>query len=415
MSSNLEKIAALDKALVEAAKEIKVLSHLAWPVHLLDPFLQHWRAGAPKLPEYKPQRANFLKSKEALRTIIDKVDHAHPVEQYIAKTAESFLTAAVMLENCGEPKFTSLSAELYGKPTELVAGNDLTNLDAAEHFITSIGELMGAYSVPEADYCVLASHVAEEVRKAVDPVFKRHPVDVVIDSNLAAKAAAGAKRIRIRGLTCFTAMDIPQLIHHEAFVHSLTMINGREQPYLKSLGLGAPRTTATQEGLALFAEMITTSIDLNRIRRVALRVKAIQLALDGANFIEIFKFFIDAGQNEQESFSSTARIFRGGNVNGRHIFTKDTVYLRGLIHVHTFLRRALHDGKPGLPHLLFAGRLTLGDVLRLEPFFETGVIAPPIYQPEWLKNRQALGAFLMYTNFASKIRLSEVGLQSFAD
>ena len=68
-------------------------------------------------------------------------------------------------------------------------------------------------------------------------------------------------------------MDIHQLIQHEGFVHMLTAINGRSQPNLGSLGLNAPRTTRSQEGLATFGELITRSIDLGRLRRIALRIQ----------------------------------------------------------------------------------------------------------------------------------------------
>ena len=79
-------------------------------------------------------------------------------------------------------------------------------------------------------------------------------------------------------------------------MHSLTALNGREQPVLGSLALSSPRTTATQEGLATFAEQITGNIDIERMKRVSLRIEAIAMALDGADFIEVFRYFLDAGQ-----------------------------------------------------------------------------------------------------------------------
>jgi hypothetical protein len=47
----LQQIAAADARLVEAAKDVKVLSYLAWPARLAEEFLAHWRAGDPRLPE----------------------------------------------------------------------------------------------------------------------------------------------------------------------------------------------------------------------------------------------------------------------------------------------------------------------------------------------------------------------------
>jgi hypothetical protein len=63
-------------------------------------------------------------------------------------------------------------------------------------------------------------------------------------------------------------------------------------------------------------------------------------------------------------------VFRGVPPTGGSAFTKDTVYLRGLISVHTFFRWAMSHGKLLLCRRLFAGKMTLGDVQRLEPLFD---------------------------------------------
>ena len=47
------------------------------------------------------------------------------------------------------------------------------------------------------------------------------------------------------------------------------------------------------------------------------------MALDGADFIDLFKFFLVSGQPEIESVRSAQRIFRGGAVKGGIVFTKD--------------------------------------------------------------------------------------------
>ncbi len=52
------------------------------------------------------------------------------------------------------------------------------------------------------------------------------------------------------------------------------------------------------------------------------------MAMAGADFIEVFRYFLDAGQSAEESFSSTQRVYRGVPTTGGAAFTKDTVYLR---------------------------------------------------------------------------------------
>ena len=235
-----------------------------------------------------------------------------------------------------------------------------------------------------------------------------------MDPGLAAKAAAGARRIRLQSLP-FSRTDVDQLVQHELFVHSATMRNGKQQPNLRSMGLGAPRTTRTQEGLATLAELVTSSMDLGRMRRIALRIKAIQMGLDGADFLEVFRWFLEMGQDEVESYQSCMRVFRGGDVRGRNVFTKDGVYVQGLIFAHIFLRKAIQSGNPQYLDHLFAGRLTLGDTVALDPFFTSGFIAPARFLPPWVENRACLAASLSYSVFANRIHLGDIGLDDFLE
>src|SRR3546814_10568133 len=79
------------------------------------------------------------------------------------------------------------------------------------------------------------------------------------------------------------------------------------------------------------AEQINGNIDIERMKRVSLRIEAIAMALEGAGFIDVFRYFLDAGQSAEESFASAQRVFRGVPLDGGCAFTKDAVYLRGLV------------------------------------------------------------------------------------
>jgi len=415
MSGELERYTELDASLVQAAKEIKVLSNLTWSSDLWTTFQNELHKGNPSLPQPQYVKYDFSRQVASLHRIMGQCDHDHPVGRYIYQTAHSYVQAATMLENIGNPVFTEMSKELYGMPGDSMGPSEVTNLVAAEHFIRTIDDFAEHLRTPEPEHCLTPQSVADELRLIFSGVFQRHPVDVVIDNKLASKAAAGARRIRIRGGTSFSQLDIQQLAQHEGFVHSATMLNGREQPNLKSMGLGAPRTTSTQEGLATFAEFITATMDINRLKRIALRIKAIDLAIEGADFIEIFRFFQSGGQSDHESFQSSARIFRGGDVRGRFVFTKDVVYLQGLMFVHTFLRKSIQANKIHYPTYLFVGRLTLGDVVALEDYIKSGYIAMPQYKAPWLGNADCLAAYLCYATFANRINLAQIKLDDFVE
>jgi uncharacterized protein (TIGR02421 family) len=300
------------------------------------------------------------------------------------------------------------SQRLFGHPDEPLPGNGPTTREAARHFIDIANELDRELLAPSEQVSISATSLQLQLQSDLDDFFNQRLIEVVLDPNLIAKAAAGATRIRLRSGAAFSDYDRHQLLQHEALVHSLTALNGREQPQLPSLALSSPRTTATQEGLATFAEQITGSIDIERMKRVSLRIEAVAMALSGADFVQVFRYFLDAGQNEVESFSSTQRVFRGVPLTGGCAFTKDTVYLRGLIGVHTFFRWALKHRKLRLCRLLFAGKMTLADVQRFEPLFDGGVILPPRWLPEWVSRANGLAGMLAFSLFANRIRLDQV-------
>jgi hypothetical protein len=170
-----------------------------------------------------------------------------------------------------------------------------------------------------------------------------------------------------------------------------------------------------QEGLATFAEIITGAIDISRLRRIALRVVMVKHALDGADFIEVFRGFLDAGQNEIESYRSAARVSRGGDVRGGVCFTKDGAYLEGVMLIHVFIRKVLQEGRADLLPMLFAGRLTTADVITLAPFRASGLIAPPRYVPPWARDPQRVLSIMAFSAATQRLRLDRLDLQRFVD
>lgn len=211
----------------------------------------------------------------------------------------------------------------------------------------------------------------------------------------------------------FSELDFDQLLEHEAHVHVATIHNGKRQNNLRLLSLGSPRTTHTQEGIAVMAELMTLSLDIVRLRRIALRIRAITMALDGADFIDVFKSFIEARQSEEESYQSTVRCFRGGDVRGGTVFTKDTVYLKRLVEVQAFLAVIIHENRPELAKALFAGRLSIGDAIELAPYFDSGFLAGPHYVPHWASDLRTLASALACNVFFNRMDLTHVKLENF--
>lgn len=405
-ASDVESLKAIDARIVTASQGIKLLSQLSWKAAVQERFLDLEQRGRLAMPQVEYPRVDLQPHLEELtRVVSDLGSDMDPLRIYLRKTAQSYINAIRLIHSAGTKSMLEHSHALYATPADSLSGGKLTNLEAAEHFL----EVVTAYEAQgvseEPDYCLSAETVKSEIEQRLGEVFEVGKINVVIDASLASKAAAGATRIRLRAGTCFSEYDVEQLLQHEAFIHSLTALNGRAQPVFQTFALGSPRTTGPQEGLATFAELITGAMDMQRIRRLALRVVAVAKALDGADFIDVFRLFKQWGQNSLESFNSAMRVFRGAPLDGGCAFTKDTVYLHGLMEVHTFFRWALtHEQLPLVKHF-FAGRMTIGDAVRLAPVFETDYLAGPRYLPPWMARTNGLAAYLAFSVFANKIHI----------
>ncbi|MDR7191830.1 flavohemoglobin expression-modulating QEGLA motif protein [Luteimonas terrae] len=400
--------AALDARMVAAARGLRVLSLASWPPESQHRFLSAFAAGRREMPEIAYPVLDFTEARRALASIASDADHDHPLGVYLIESARAWDATAQLLESLGTAAASEHAITLYGRPDAALPGGALTTCDAARHFIHIADELDPGLLADIEHPTIDAPKLQAQLQGDLDAYFGTRVVAVELDPGMIAKAAAGAYRVRLRSDARYSIHDREQLLQHEAFVHSLTALNGREQAVLPSLAMSSPRTTCTQEGLAVFAEQITGSIDIGRMKRVSLRIEAIARALDGADFLQVFEYFHDAGQPAAESFASAQRVFRGVPLGGGHAFTKDAVYLRGLIDVHTFFRQTLAAQRLPLCRHLFAGKMTLDDVRRLAPLFDDGTLAAPRWLPPWMERTGGLAGMLAFSLFANRIRIDQL-------
>lgn len=405
---NDETIKSLDTELVSIIQDFLLLGPLSWPKQVMHDFLKHQQSGDLILPKVEYPKVDYLEKIQLLQSFLKKLGKDdHPAIQFLKETAESYLYAYRVLQGAGTQDVSEFSKELYGSPANMIPAYSRSNLDIAHYFLRVVEDYRGIVSEKPLQY------TASQFQKLLARRIEKHipagsdPIAVTVDNTISARAAAGSNYIKLRRGARFSEDDLEQLFHHEIMIHTLTYINGRKQPYLKTLGYSAPRTTATQEGLAVFAEYVTFSIELIRLKRIALRIIAIDVAENGADFIDLFRFYHQHGQDAEESYYSAMRIFRGGKPEGGIIFYKDNVYLRGLIEVGSFFKHAMHEGFIHDIALLFSGKLTTDDVLRLKPLAAKGKIIDPVYMPGWAKNSGELAAHLAINDLTERFRLKE--------
>ena len=58
-------------------------------------------------------------------------------------------------------------------------------------------------------------------------------------------------------------------------------------------------------------------------------------------------------------------------------------------------------------------RLSIGDVIELAPYFETGFLSGPHYMPYWAKDLRTLASALACNAFFTRVDLTHVKLENF--
>ena len=397
---HLESAKTAAAALDVAAKDMRILSSLSWDNAMRDPFLKR---GVMPNPEYPA--VDTSDARQAITLARKHIDGDHVVMQWLERLCVTLTTTANLMDTRATPEFFEHSAALYGQPTNLMLDKTTRVLDLARHMDSTLDGMDFDQLVVEGFEEILdAESFAEALEAKLEHYFGDDAPVVVVSDDVSAKAAASSKRIRVRSDASFTDRDVEQLLHHEALVHSATGLNGKLQENFPILGRGHPGTTEIQEGLAVFAEIITGNMDPRRFRRLSGRVMAIQMAIEGADFKEVFDFFAGREGREQ-AYENTRRVFRGGVMSGGAPFTKDVVYLNGLLRVHNFIRTAVKLRRSDLIRVLFVGKLDVEDIPALAQLASQKLIQPPKFMPPWASDLRFLVSYMAYSAFLNQVKM----------
>ena len=389
------------RALNLAAKSMRILSSVAWDEGQKDRFLKD---GKMPNPDYAP--IDVSEPRRLVAEARKSIKGDHFIFEWLGRLAETLDRTTHLIDSRGTPEFYHHSAELYGRPTRLMLDKKTRVIDLARHMDGTLDGLDFSKLVVEGyETHLTAEEFAAELTEQLKPHFGDQAPDVELSDTLSAKAVAGRKRIRVRASAGFTERDIEQLLQHEALIHTATSLNGRAQPHFKVLGRAHAGTTEVQEGLAVFAEIISGAMDPQRFRRLSDRVIAIQMSIDGADFKEVFEFYNERLDDPDQSFENARRVFRGGVLTGGAPFTKDMVYLNGLLRVHNFMRTVVKLGRADLIRILFVGKLDIEDVPALAQMAASGRLRAPEFMPPWAKDLRFLVSYMAYSGFLNQVKM----------
>ncbi|MFN7096515.1 MAG: flavohemoglobin expression-modulating QEGLA motif protein [Gammaproteobacteria bacterium] len=414
-----EEVFTLSERIVEAQRPIRVLDALKWDAEIRDKFLAKKGKELPQITHeyYQQKPLSFdpeLKKQEFYaieRDIRKKLGQYTGAGTIMERMCREYREVVRMLEARGSEEFSLISQELYGSAQDAFYAGAPTLKDLGTLLATTLPELKKSAANCDEEKIYTGAEAVVLLGKQLAGYFNEHDgqVRVKVSDDIIADASAGAECIKIRQDAHFSKRDLRVLEVHEGWVHLGTTLNGLAQPICTFLSKGPPSSTITQEGLAIITEIFTFSSFPDRVQRLTNRVTAIAMAEDGADFIDIFKFFKEYGADDTVAYSAAARVFRGSLPNGKP-FTKDLVYSKGFILIYNYIRLAVQRGLLSRIPLLFVGKTTLEDLHLLEDLVEEGLVSLPRYLPPQFRDLSALSAWMCYSLFLNKLNLEQLSV-----
>lgn len=411
-----QTIRALSDRLVEAQTPIRVLDAIKWDDNIRQGFL---KARGQKLPAvdrayYQSRPLSFdadekkQQFQQIERDITRQLGQFSPVGQIMRRMCKEYRMVIRMLEARGTPDFGLISQELYGSASDAFHAGDPTLADLGVMFSTYLDNIADRSDLKDEPKTLTASEAVALLQGQLNGVFGDEAVVRVFESDgILADAAAGADYIKIRADALFNPRDIRALAVHEGLVHVGTTLNGQNQPVCTFLAKGPPSSTITQEGLAILMEVIAFASYPTRLRKLTNRTRAIHMAEEGADFLQIFDFYREQGYSAEDGYSNTIRVFRGSTPDGLP-FTKDLSYLKGFILIYNYIQLAVRKGRLEQIPLLFCGKATLEDMRTLRQLVDEGLVVPPKYLPPQFSDLNALSAWMCFSNFLNHLSLDRV-------
>jgi uncharacterized protein (TIGR02421 family) len=410
-------VRGLSDRLVEAQRPIRILDAIKWDDDIERVFFDK---GCRELP---PVTREFYLSRPLPFDPEKKLNEFHVIErdirrqlgefnapgQIMARMCQEYREVVHMLTHRGTPVFAEISERLYGSSSNSFHAGD-PNLVDLGHMMSDILDNLSHEAIFGHEEATLDAREAVETLSDRMKAFfgDNGAVRVRLSDGIVADAAAGSDYIKIRNNARFTPREIRLLEVHEGWVHLGTTLNGQDQPVCTFLSKGPPSSTITQEGLAVISEIFAFASHPGRVRRLTNRIEGVAMAEAGANFLDVYRYFLEEGYNSRESYQHTMRIFRGSLPERCGPFTKDLCYSKGFVLIYNYIRLAVSRGMLRRVPLLFCGKTTLGDIKTIAQLVDEGLVTPPRFVPPAFADLNALSAWMCFANFLNRLSLKRI-------
>ncbi len=414
-STYLNEVKSLSDRIVKAQQPIRILDSIKWDDSVKQTFLAHKCKKLPDIsadyylqcplgfdPADKKQEFHQIE-----RDLVRKLGQLNPLSVIMRRICREYQDVVDMLVARGTPEFANISQELYGSSQDVFHVGDPDIAELGSMMESTLSQLVQLDCLSEEPKTICATDAVAILNERIQGVFPGGGLRAMISDGIVSDAAAGTDYVKLRADAQFNMRDLRVLEVHEVWVHLGTTLNGMAQPYCTFLSKGPPSSTVTQEGLAVLMEILTFSSTPNRLMRLINRVRAITLAEQGADFMDIFAFFRAKGLDEEESYTLSSRVFRGSSSSGMP-FTKDLTYIKGFVLTYNFMRLAVHKGKPDRIPLLFCGKTMIEDMKVLVDLVEEGTVQWPQFLPPQFSDMMGLSAFMSFSRFMTSLNFRQL-------
>jgi uncharacterized protein (TIGR02421 family) len=360
---------SVDSALARMDAQVDWLSHLT-PLNVAEIWEGFVASDYREMPECRftqglGEEAPTLR-RELFTLPVNKI--AHPlIEALLLEKQREIDQQIELVEMRGQAGFVLASMDLFGH--------------ADEHLLASAEEVLDKVPVLPADDCDVAA--AQVVAAACAEVARIRAIHPDFASEVLRNPHPGVSLYVSKGdlhvASDFTAPTarIDPLIQHEIGTHAVSHHNGRRQP-LRVLASGLAGYDELQEGLGVLAEYLAGYLPAVRLRTLAARVIAADMAAREAMGPEIFACLVeDHAIPPATAFDTTLRAKRGGGL------TKDALYLKGLGELLGYLARG------GEIECLMLGKFALRHVHTIERLLDEGLLSPPEILPAFITGQAA--------------------------
>ena len=337
---NISPIVDFSDRLKEIAKDLSFLAQPRYPLKELSRlFPQH----QDFILELEDVSVAFGVDVKAKRLAMDKISRdlenaelSLEMKFIFYRRIEDYRTLLSMMETFYSTAFFEHCKKLYGSSLELVQHSSF------QSFLDKIPD----FCVPDVDSKKLKGESAfNYLREKLNETFHPTQIEVKASSSLLSDSSAGRKVLKLNPHKEYSTQQLDIFLVHEGWAHLGTSLNGAMQINHPWLGTWAPGSTPLQEGLAILSEIVTGVMTKERWSKVQLRHFATCMAENGTPIQDVYGFLRHHEIDALDAFKLSLRVFRGVPLEGGMAFTKESLYLHGLIRLLAQLNNSQTDLK----------------------------------------------------------------------